>query len=452
MLRKTLLHFIVNKPRDCKVLSVRNSALFINGAKASENFVYVIPYIDFPEQIKHKHIIEDNLLKRKSNIDLNKVENLWSMYEDLKQRKSEYDKKKEEISRELGKLIKSDPEGQEVKRLKIKVDLLKDNIRKLKGPLWSAEEAAILEVLKIPNTLHPQTSDVNKILHTHLSPPSGIKDHLNIGADLGIIEFKKNENYYLKGDGAIFELGAMFYFNEELRRNKFHQFSNPDFVKSVIVEGCGLDHSNPDSTFILHHNENTKVNPDSRLHLTGGGHLCSFLAYYAKNILYSKALPLRYFSMGRRYQPSPIKEDSLFHVSQSSVVQVFGAGKNAEETDMILQELIDILKSVYSQLGYHFRINLVSADKLFMWESLRVAVEMYSTSLNKYVEVANISVSGDFISKRLMFTYVENKQGHFPHIISGTVLNVPKFLACILEQDANFVLPEQFRVENWICN
>ncbi|XP_013184082.2 serine--tRNA synthetase-like protein Slimp [Amyelois transitella] len=452
MLRKIVYNVLVNKSKDYKVLSVRNSALFINGAKASESFVYVIPHIDFPEHIKSKQLIEDQLVKRRVNIDLNKIENLWTIYEDLKQRKSEYDKKKVEISSKLGKLIKSDPEGQEAKELKIKIDLIKDNIRKLKNPLWSAEEAAIVEVLKLPNVLHPQTPDVNQVVHTHLSPPTCKKDHLKIGSDLGIIDFKRNENYYLKGDGAIFELGAKFYFNSELRRYKFHQFSNPDFVKSVIVEGCGLDHTNPDATFILHHNEDSKVNPDSRLHLTGGGSLPSFFAYYAKNVVYSKALPLRFFSMGRQYVPSPTEEDSLFHVSQSSVVQLFGATKNSEDLDIMLQELKDLLMSVYGELGYHFRISIISADKLFLWESLRVAVEMFSTSLNTYIEVANISVSGDFISKRLMLTYVENKQSNFPHIISGTLLNVPKFLACVLEQDADFVLPEQFRVENWSTN
>lgn len=448
MLRRLPLN-IINHAADW-TKSVRHSALFINGAKATETFTYIRPHIDYPEQIKNRNLIQENLAKRNCTIDMIKIENLWEIYEELKQRKLDFDRKKNEIGKELGKIINTEPDSAVATKYKLQINLIKDNMRKIKEPLWSAEEAAIVEVLKLPNTLHPLTPEIeNKVLYTYLTPPQIKKDHLKIGQNLNLLNFKKNENYYLKGDAAIFELGAKFYFNNVLRRNKFVQFSNPDFVKSVIIEGCGQDHTNPDATFILHHNDDFNVNIDSRLHLTGGASLSSFLAYHAKNVIQPKAFPLKYFTMGRQYIPAPSDEDSLFHVSQSSAVQFFGATKTNSELDVLVHEVIDILKSGYHELNYHFRISILAANKLLMWESLRVVVEMFSTSLNSYIEVANISVSGDFISKRLLLTYVENRESKFPHIISGTVLNVPKFFGCVLEQDREFSIPEQFRVENW---
>ncbi|XP_026727726.1 serine--tRNA synthetase-like protein Slimp [Trichoplusia ni] len=449
MIRKSLTN-IINKAWDCKISQTRHSALFINGAKATEHFVYVTPHIDFSEKIQHKETLLKELLRRKANIDLVRVENLWQVYEDLNTRKLEYTKRKDEISRELGKLIKSEPDSDNTKKLKIQSDIMRDNLKKLKAPLWSAEEAAIVEVLKLPNSLHSRTpDDGSKVLYTHLEPPTNAKNHLIIGKDLNIIDFKKNENYYLKGDAALFELGAKFYFDKILKENKYIQFSNPDFVKSLVVEGCGFEHTSPDSTFILHHNEDSAVNIDNRMHLVGGASLCSFLAYHAKNVLYPKVLPLKYFTMGRQYLPSPCDEDSLFHVSQSSVIEFFGAAKTADDVDKILEDLTGILKDAYGKLGFHFRLVLIPAEKLHMWESLRLAVQMYSTSLKDYIEVANVSISGDFISKRLMFMYVEDKQNKFPHLISGTLLNVPKFLACVLEQDVDFSVPDLFKVRNW---
>lgn len=442
---------ILGKVRDIKISSVRYSALFVSGAKATEHFVYVIPHIDFPERIQKRELLQNELLRRNTNIDLRKIENIWQVYIELNAKKAEYAKRKQEISNELNNLIKSEPDGDTTKKLKIQSDLLKDNIKKLKTPLWSAEEAATIEVLKLPNSLHNKTPDKeNKVLYTHLSPPNFKKDHLQIGRELNVLDFKNNLNYYLKGDAAIFELGAKFYFSKLLRQKKFVQFSNPDFVKSLIVEGCGTDHTNKDATFILHHNdENTTIDVDSRLHLTGGGSLFSYLAYHAKNVLYAKVLPLKYFTMGRQYIPAPSDEDSLFHVSQSSVIETFCVVKTASELDQMLEELIVTLKEIYGNLGYHFRLSIISADKLHFWESLRVVVEMYSTSSQDYVEVGNISLSGDFISKRLMFTYVEAKVNKFPYILSGTLLNVPKFLACVLEQDVQFSLPELFKIQNW---
>lgn len=451
MIRKGFSITKLIKVRDCKVLPSRHSALFINGAKATENFVYITPHIDFPEKIQQKEVLQKVLQRRKADIDLAKVENLWRVYEDLNGKKAEYTKQKDEISRELGKLIKNEPDSDATKKLKMQSDLIKENIKKLKVPIWSAEEAAMLEVLKLPNSLHSRTPDgKNEILYTHLSQPTKNKNHLHIGKKMNIIDFKGNENYYLLGKGAVFELGAKFYFSKILKDKKFVQFSNPDFVKSLIIEGSGKDHTNPDTSFILHHTDDSKVNIDSRLHLTGGGSLCSFLAYHAKNVVYAKVLPLKYFTMGRQYTPAQSEEQSLFHASQSSVVEIFGATKTEEDQDKFLDELTETLKTAYSKLGYHFRLSLLSADKLSMWESLRLSVEMYSTSLQDYVEVGNVSLSGDFISKRLMFTFVENKENKFPLLVSGTVLNVPRLLACALEQDAPFAAPDFAKIERYL--
>lgn len=429
--------------------SVRHSALFINGTKAIETFTYIKPHIDYSERIINKDLIQENLAKRNSNVDLSKMESLWSVYEELTQRKLDYDKKKTELGKELGKIINVEPDSDVATKYKLQIDLLKDNIRKLKEPLWSAEEAAVVEILKLPNTLHHLTPKDTEVLYTRQTPPNSKKDHLKIGHHLNLLNFKNNEHYYLQGDAAIFELGAKFHFNNILRRNKFVQFSNTDFVKSVIVEGCGLDHTNRDATFILNDNDDCKVNVDNRLHLTGGASLSSFLAYHAKNVIQPKAFPLKYFTMGQQYIPTPSDKHCLLHVTQSSVIQFFGATKTNSELDVLLQEVIHILKSAYRELNYHYRLCILPANKLHMWESLRVVVEMFSTSLNDYVEIANVSVSGDFISKRLLFTFMENKKSCFPHIISGTILNVPKFIGCVLEQDEEFSVPQQFRVENW---
>lgn len=450
MLHNLFTKGLVKKVSDIKIISKRFSALFINGPKASENYVYVTPHVDFNDHIKDKDLIKAEIKKRKLEIDLSKIENLWSAYEELKTRKFEYENKKERISKELSEMIKNKQEGDHFEKLKIQINLLKDNIKKLKEPLWSVEELAILEVLKLPNRLHNLTPEQdNQIIFEHGVKPSNNKNHLQIGKENNLIHFTKNENYYLKGVAALFELGAKFYFSRILKNNGYTQFSNPDFTKSLVIEGCGGDHTSSDSTFILHHNEDTKVNPDSRLHLTGGGSLYSFFAYHAKNVLYPKVFPLKYFSMGRQYVTSPVEEDSLYHVSQSSVIQIFNVAKNETELNNMLHSNIDCIKSVYTQLGYHYRLSFVTANKLNIWESLRLVIEMYSSSKKCYMEVGNISLSGDFISKRLMFTYTEDKQNKFPFILSGTILNVPKLLACVLEQDDEFVLPEQFGIENW---
>ncbi|XP_022115095.2 serine--tRNA synthetase-like protein Slimp [Pieris rapae] len=452
MLHKALIKF--NNKNVFKILPVRSSALFINGSKATENFAFIVPHVDFQNLMKDKDMLQTMIIKRKSNFDIQKLENLWEVYNDLRTLKLQQENTKSKLSKELLELLKLKKEGNEVEKFKIQINLIKENIKNLKSPLWSAEEAAMVEALKVPNLLHKLTPDHEKnVIFQHKSPPSTKKDHNVVGKQKNLIKYLENTHtsVYLLGDAALFELGVKFYFSDYLKRSNYMQFSNPDFVKSLVVEGCGVDHTDPTSTFILHHHDDTAFNKDKRLHLTGAGSLYSFMAYHTKHVMYSKVLPLKYFSLGRQYTPSTSKEEnhSLFNLSQSSAVQIFEVARDNNELDELLQETLCMAKTLFNELGYHYRLSYVAADKLHVWESLRVAIEMYSTSQKKYIEIGHLSLIGDFMSKRLLFTYTDNKEAKFPHILSGTILNIPKFLGCVLEQDNEFSIPDVFRVENW---
>ncbi|GBP00536.1 Zinc finger protein 593 [Eumeta japonica] len=191
---------------------VKYSALFINGPKATDTYVHITPYIDFPELIKHKEKLQEIIDKRKSTINLNRLEGLWAVYEDLKQRKVELEEKKREAVQELTEKLQSNTNEDHVNKLKIKIHLIKDNLKVLKPPLWAIEEAAITETLRLPNTLHPNTPETeDKVIFAHLTPPTNNKNHIKIGEENELVKFKNNENYYLLGDAAVFELGAKFY-------------------------------------------------------------------------------------------------------------------------------------------------------------------------------------------------------------------------------------------------
>ncbi|XP_041972501.1 serine--tRNA ligase-like [Aricia agestis] len=448
MLRKIIPCKILADLSAIKIQPKRSSTLFMNGPKATDNFMYVTPYVDYSEYLSRKNVLQEELVKRQANNNLIQLENLWGVYEELKKKKTELTDSKNRISKELGQNLNTD--NPDIEKLRLHHTLLKENISKFKVPFWSAEEAAIIEYLKLPNRLHPLTpTDKNKVIFDHGSPPSNQKNHMHIGKELDLVCYNNNTNYYLKSDAAIFELGSKFYFSNILRNNHFDQFSNPDFCKSFIVEGCGGDPSDPNSTYTLDHHVESDTDMDNRLHLTGSGAMTSFFAYHTKNVVQSQKLPLKYFSMGRQYTPTSNKENSLFNVCQSSVIQAFMVAKNLEEIEKLMQELINILKVAYTDLGYHFRLSFVPAKKLKSWESLRIAIEMYSSSLKSYIEIGNLSMSEDFISKRLMFTYLDGKEHKFPFVMSGTLLNVPRLFACTLEQDGTFSVPPQFTVDKW---
>lgn len=418
------------------------SALFVIGDKGIDVCPPVSPFIDFEEKLADIDSLKDNIKRRSIDMDVDQVKDVWDFLSTLRQNYGDLDQQRQRIHDEVRQLnsLDDDASKKTIEKLKMHLKVISLDMKNLKTGLWSVEEKAMIHALAFPNTLHSRTPlfEPSETSSFKDKPrPLKVESHLEIATKADLLKFTSPQSYYLKKDAAVFELCGKFYFSENLRAAGFTQFSNPDFTKSAIVEGCGLDHTDSDKVFILHHNETTKLSEDNRLHLTGGGSLLAFAAYHAKHVVFPTAFPLKYFALGRQYVPVPeTSKLGLFQVSQSSVVQLFIAVKDSiEDMDTELDNAITLITDIYKNIGFHFKVCCLPAAQLKSWESLHVSFQMFSPFLNTYIEVGNISVSDDYVSKRLHFNYKEKKVKKFPKIISGTILSIPKFLGCVLEQN-----------------
>lgn len=59
---------------------------------------------------------------------------------------------------------------------------------------------------------------------------------------------------------------------------------------------------------------------------------------------------------------------------------------------------------------------------------------MFSPSLGVFIEVGNLSMYDDYLSKRLMLKYEDGGDLENLFVTSGTFLNVTKAIGCIIEQ------------------
>jgi seryl-tRNA synthetase len=143
--------------------------------------------------------------------------------------------------------------------------------------------------------------------------------------------------------------------------------------------------------------------------------------------------------MGRQYKPSAQNLDEtdfsgLFGVCQASSIELFIS--TADDLSNMMNEFdrtMAAVTDIYKKLEFPFRVVYMPARSLRLYESLRGSFQMYSSSLQTYMEVGHVSVSDDYISKRLLIRYEAEPEQRFTRIISGTVLSVPKLLGCILE-------------------
>lgn len=332
---------------------------------------------------------------------------------------------------EIAKLMKTNPND----GLKAQGKIIREDLKQLKESSYFLEDNFIHKYLGLPNVIHFKTPAESKnIIFSHLEPPTKI---VKSAVELSEIEFFDATCYYLKGDAAKFDLFYPMHVTNFFKSFDYVPFSNPDFTRSIIAEGAGV---NPNKLLLL--KEDDIENKLNLLYLTGSGSLYNYLAFVTKLTVYPSIFPLQFICSGRQYLPH--KEDitqNAHNVVQSTCNQIFVATANQAEAESKINEIIEHYKLLYQELDQHFRVFYHPAHSLGLSESLKVGFEMFSTSLQEYVEIGNISYHGEFISKRLLFNYKEGKDFNFPHVISGQVMDIMKLLL-VLERNGNFQCPQ----------
>lgn len=408
------------------------SSLYITDDKAQTNFSLLRPVIDFEKQLENKECLFKSISSRCLDINLNNLIEKWKFFQFIHERKCVLEQTKIEIGHLISELMKnSEKNKDDIEKLMLHIKLVKDDLKNVKTFYYGVEEDTMLAILNLPNTLHEKTPfEHETVTHTYLEKINGTSEnHIDIGTSNGLLKYVDSYTCFLKSDAALFEFGLFNYFRDYLENFGYSQFVSPNFCKSVIAEGCG---EVPSMLFsIIDEESDGKLN---QLHLCGGSSLFPFMAYFSRHIILKNTLPLRCFSLGKKYQPvSNDNLKSLFNLKQQSNVSFFTATSD-EETS--LESIISEVKSIYENLGYHFRIVILTANQLDKTECLRLSIQMFSNFLNKYIEVGHISLYDTYLSKRLLVSYIENKQHMFPKIISGSFGNVTKILGCLLESNS----------------
>lgn len=408
------------------------SSLYVTGDKASKTYSVLTPHIDFEERIANRSELVKNIKSRNLNIELEKVESRWKFYKHLRDQKIVLQNNRNEISQEITKLLK-DPEKNkdEIIKLKLHAESAKNDLVNLKDFLYGVEEAAALHALSLPNKLHEKTPLENELIikKAHYKN-TATKCHSEVSPQF--FKFATNPNLvYLLEDAALFEQSLCNYLQEKLLKIEFLQISNPNFCTGVIHEGCANQNH---KTF--------KINADSigvELFLTGSASLNAFMAYFARLQLKPTQIPQKLFTIGKLYENVSYKKESfknnLFNLSQTAAVDIFCILKDHSSSDVLCKELCKLYFQIYDELQLNIQCVLLPAKDLKLHESLCYSFQMFSNHLQKFVEIGNISISDDFLSKRLLLSYDENKSRIYAHLLSGTVLNVHKTLGCLIENN-----------------
>lgn len=413
-----------------KLLRRNVSALYVTGDKAKENFAVMTPFLHFDERLGNFDEVQQNITRRKYKTNLDDLKIEYDLFKTVSDRKAAMEQRRDEIA----KFSRDSPS----EALKIEGKHLREDLKVLKENSYLLEDNFVHNYLNLPNFIHPNTPDGEKrVIYSFNEEAKNLEPKSKLDAIDELIEFYDSTCYFMKKEASKFDLFMPMHVINHHTEQGFINFSNPDFTRSVIAEGAGVD---VNEMFKLKENEiENKLN---HLHLTGNASFLSYLSFITKLSAFPTIFPLKFICTGKQYEArNHFDHQDLYSVVQATCCQNFITTAGASTFDEIWNAQIESFTKLYEPFGHHFRIVCNPAESLDRAESCRIGVEMFSPSANSYVEVGNFSYFGDYISKRLLFNYKIGKEFHFPHMYSGTVVNVMKLLLVLIENSEGFKCP-----------
>lgn len=417
-----------------------SSNLYLPYNQTSDTCVVIEPYVDLEHRLQNITILKNNItLRGLTNINIDKIYNNWPKFVLLRDEFVNLNVEKKKLIEQLKKTIKDN--GDECNRLRENKIKVMNRLKELRYHISILEKDVVIPSLGVPNSLHPEcplteATILFQFIGTIKSNNEHCVHHVNIGEALDCLDYLNSVIVYLKNDAALCEQAAMAYFGESLEQLDFIPFCNSDLIKSVIVEGCGVNFDNADKTIILN---------EKNLHLVGGASLQSFCAFLAKQSVGGNKLPLKLFACGRSYKPTN-NDDGLFSAVQSNSVKIFVGSTDECTAKEQFDQTLTFYKQLYNEIGLDYRIVYLPVSKLNNWESLTAQIELYSVSCQKYIAVGSLSLSGDFISKRLRIYWSGKNKHSFLHIVSGKIIDTNILMACLLETNKDkLIIPECFK-------
>ncbi len=384
--------------------------------------------------------IEERLQTRDPSIDLSEILELDKKRLELIQKVEVLKAERNEGSQEVGRLKK---EGKDASKLIASLSDIGRRIASLDDEL--KEAAARIEHLLafLPNVPHssvPIGVKEDKVILRSIGekpePDFQVKNHLEIGEEKGILDFRRAAMIagarfpMYMGLGARLEMALIqFMFFHQVKNDYIPVFppflANPEsfYVSSQLPKFADEDYyCEKDALYLTPTAETLLAN------------------LHRGEILSSDDLPKRYvaYTPCFRREAGTYGEDErgLIRVHQFNKVEMFKF--TAQESSYAeLEGLIVDAEGVLQLLGIHYRVALLPTQDLAQQATKTVDLEVYLPGQGRYYEVSSCSNCEDFQARRGNMRYRpgEGEKPVYVHTLNGSGLATTRLMAAILENN-----------------
>ena len=378
----------------------------------------------------------ENLKKRDIDVDTNLLIEL-----DEKRRKAKFEA--EQVRAEQNKLGKeiAKAENKEKENLLKKAADLSESFKNLSEKAEKQEKLFLDSWIKIPNIVDPSSpvgktdQDNNEIKKVgEIKEHKNVKDHLEIGESLGLINVEKASEVsgsrfsYIFGDLVKIEFNLVSYVLDKLSNNGFLPTVPPVLVRENALFGTGFFPDDAEQVYEI---------PSDDLYLVGTSEV-SLAALHGEEILEHKSLPIRYagFSTCFRREAGTYGKDTtgIFRVHQFDKVEMFSFcdSENSKEEH---EYLLSLEEEILQELEIPYRVVDVCSGDLGASASKKFDIEAWIPSQNNYREVTSCSNTTDYQARRLNIRTKKEKETELIHTLNGTALAVGRILIALIENN-----------------
>lgn len=397
------------------------------------------------------------LRKRGIELDVARINSLEEARKAIQIKTEALQQDRNTRSKAIGKAKQA---GEDVAPLMQAVEQIKQELATAEVELTNIQKEWDEFVNAIPNTpaneVPEGASDEDNVEIRRWAMPKSfhfpIKDHVDLGADLGGLDFETGTKItgtrfaVLRGGVArLHRALAQFMLDMHINKHGYEEVNVPFIVNRDSLFGTGQLPKFEEDLFKLTDDREFYLIPTAEVPVTN---------IYRNEIVEDAQLPIKLVchSPCFRSEAGSYGRDTRGMIRQHQFEKVeLVQFVRPEESDQALEDLVGHAEAVLQALGLPHRTVILCGGDIGFSSAKTYDIEVWVPSQNKYREISSCSSFRDFQARRMMARYRNPETGkpELLHTLNGSGLAIGRTLLAVLEnyqtEDGSVTIPEVLR-------
>ncbi len=391
-------------------------------------------------------LVRENMRKKFQDDKLGLVDEVIDL--DLKWRKErkradDLRSARNKISGQINQLMKAGKKA-DVKSLIVEAKKIPDKIFKIEEKENKLGMKIREVMMRIPNMIWDgipigKSDKDNKEIKKWGKIPKfdfDVKTHVELGENLGIVDFDKSAKvagkgfYYLKGELALLNQALISFGRDFMVKRGYEYIETPLMLNEEAIYASMDKEAIAESVYKIEGAGKGLIGTSEQ----------SLLAYHAGDTIHEYDLPKKYFSYSMCFRQEigahGVSEKGLWRTHQFNKVEQF-IFCLPEDSEKIYDELLENSEEILQKLELPYRVLELCSGDLADWKYRSADLEIWRPTTKTYGEVVSLSNCTEYQARKLNIRYVRKngKERGVLHTLNDTALATSRMMVAIMENN-----------------